>query len=158
VEAAIDGEGTVRLGIYRDSAARRDHGKIHRLGHTFVPQVSVTNTSVAFIEKLCALTGLGRVYRETRVTTGGRPIFRWHLRRSDTRRLLRAIELVVKRDQQRLLIEAMELMNHWGKNQYTSTADYRARLHTIYVEMGRLNKRRAIPWTETPPLTISEMH
>lgn len=140
IEAAIDGEGTVGMARVRDSPSRAVSGHSHQRGFYYNPRVSVTNTSRDFIEKLVCVSGLGRVRTERRVLPSGKNVYSWYLVRNDTLRLLRAVNLVIKKPQQTLLIEAMELMRQWGKNRWTVTEDYERRLAEIHDAIRTLNR------------------
>lgn len=139
LEAAIDADGCI--GIWVRKPVDNDHRR--RLKSRWRPYVIVTNTNLAFLEKIksiCGNRGFIRksTYRKAR-QRNWKDGYAYVLTIEAMREILPQLHLTIKEERRLLCLEFLEL---------TKSDVPLQKLHELYLKMRRLNKRGKRPLGE----------
>jgi len=125
----IDGEGQISLHKLKRKNIKR--------GFEWRPYVEVAATCSDILDPLQDFLGDGHPY--TRKGKGNRKtLYAYRMNRSDMRRILPGLSLVIKERQRVLLIEALSIL--FGSGTKLTLKD-EERLEEIYQEIKKLNKK-----------------
>jgi hypothetical protein len=128
MSALLDGEGTLRIGM---AGKRRMQYRV---------QAIIVNTNQAFVERAQSLVGgTIQVRPEGR---GRKDTYNLHIRSSILRWLLPQLDLVVKKRQKELVMEALRLKSEWRN---ADREDYHRRMLQIVEQSKYLNFRSHSP-------------
>ena len=131
LEAAIDGEGCIRL---------KPYGKAKR---TLKPTLHVTNTNLSFLEKVHNIVGKGNIRKKNRNKPRCKPLFELEVTGTEFLiKLFSEITLTVKERQKRIALEYLELKKSWG---HKMSRDAYLRKSEEYRQQMKIVNHRGLP-------------
>jgi len=135
LEAIIDGEGTLTV--------RKLKNKRYKAGYEFAPMLYISNTDKALLEHIKNLmNGKGSivVHQKYNEDTNYKPSLKYQFTRADMRSILLQLNLVSKKRQKELVLEALELCskNRWESPMTKNKID---QLMKIVEKIRSLNNR-----------------
>jgi len=134
LEAAIDGEGSIRL-------RKQKRGNNQRC--TYTPEVSITSTNEEFLWKIaeiCGNTGTW-ILKEPAGRRCKKDYWMYFLSSDEIRNILPQLDgLVVKREHRKLILEFYSIQNNrWKRHRKSYTDEEYARIEEIYWKLRELN-------------------
>lgn len=135
IAGLVDGEG--HIGLAKGKRKAEHHNE------TYMPNVTITNTNMALLLHVKAITGIGDITTSSRgERSNWKARSNWYLRGEEQVVFLQAIRsfLIIKNQQANLLIEFHSLINDPGQARTLSEEAVILR-DVIYQELAELNKR-----------------